>query len=137
MKVIDNKLEKFGDDIKREIKLGDKFYIASAVFSMYGFNELKNELNLIDGFDFIFTNPTFIKEEKEHKTERLFEINKLPLTLKLNVKVKNNSSGKSLLQLMPTGIPVMGYAIDDAKKSIKKFGDFRGENTIIKIKVLK
>ena len=45
MKVIDNKLEKFGDDIKREIKLGDKFYIASAVFSMYGFNELKNELN--------------------------------------------------------------------------------------------
>lgn len=101
MKVIDNKLEKFGDDIKREIKLGDKFYIASAVFSMYGFNELKNELNLIDGFDFIFTNPTFIKEEKEHKTERLFEINnykreKSLLGSEFEIKLKNKLNGKAV-----------------------------------------
>ena len=101
MKVIDNKLEKFGDDIKREIKLGDKFYIASAVFSMYGFNELKNELNLIDGFDFIFTNPTFIKEEKENKTERLFEINnykreKSLLGSEFEIKLKNKLNGKAV-----------------------------------------
>ena len=67
MKVLDNKLEKFGDDIKKEIKQGDKFYVASAVFSMYGFNELKDELKHIEGLDFIFTNTTFIKEEKANK----------------------------------------------------------------------
>jgi len=101
MKVIDNKLEKFGDDMKKEIKLGDKFYIASAVFSMYGFNELKNELNLIDGFEFIFTNPTFIKEEKKHKTERLFEINnykreKSLLGSEFEIKLKNKLNGKAV-----------------------------------------
>ena len=42
--------------LKKEIKVGDKLYITSAVFSMYGFDELREELKLIDGFDFIFTN---------------------------------------------------------------------------------
>jgi len=101
MKVIDNKLEKFGDDIKKEIKLGDRFYIASAVFSMYGFNELKNELNLIDSFDLIFTNPTFIKEEKENRTERLFEISnykreKSLLGSEFEIILKNKLNGKAI-----------------------------------------
>lgn len=41
MKVLDNKIDKFGNDLKNEIKNGDRCYIASAVFSMYGFEELK------------------------------------------------------------------------------------------------
>lgn len=42
MKVLDNRLTKFGDDLKDEIKAGDKCNIASAVFSMYSYQELKN-----------------------------------------------------------------------------------------------
>ena len=34
MKIIDNKFEKFGDDLKNEIQKGDKCLVASAVFSM-------------------------------------------------------------------------------------------------------
>lgn len=45
MKVLDNKVNKFGDDIKEELKVGDKCNIASAVFSMYSYQELKNKLN--------------------------------------------------------------------------------------------
>ena len=50
MKNIDNKLEKLGEDIKNEVKIGDKMYIASAVFSMYGYEELKDRLKIIDEF---------------------------------------------------------------------------------------
>ena len=66
MKVWDNKINKFGNDLKSEIKNGDSCYIASAVFSMYGFEELKKELRNIKELNFIFTNPTFIKEKKEY-----------------------------------------------------------------------
>ena len=101
MEVLDNKIKKFGDDIKKEIKLGDKLYIASAVFSMYGFNALKNELKYVDGFDFIFTNPTFIKKEKENKKERQFEIGnytreKNLLGSEFEIKLKNKLNGKAI-----------------------------------------
>ena len=33
MKILDNKTTKFGDDLKEELKVRDKCYIASAVFS--------------------------------------------------------------------------------------------------------
>ena len=74
MRILDNKAEKLGEDIKKELKIGDKCYVASAVFSMYGYNELKNQLKNIDELKFIFTNPTFIKEQKEIKQERQFDI---------------------------------------------------------------
>lgn len=101
MEILDNKFKKFGDDIKKEIKLGDKVYIASAVFSMYGFNALKNELKYVDGFDFIFTNPTFIKKEKENKKERQFEIGnysreKNLLGSEFEIKLKNKLNGKAI-----------------------------------------
>ena len=41
---------------------------------MYSYEELKKQLSEIDELDFIFTNPTFIKKEKEQKQERQFEI---------------------------------------------------------------
>ena len=44
MKVLDNKLNKFGDDLKEKIKIGDKCNIASAVFSMYGYQELNKQV---------------------------------------------------------------------------------------------
>ena len=50
MKVLDNRINKFGDDLKEELKVGDKCNIASAVFSMYSYQELKNQLNSIDEF---------------------------------------------------------------------------------------
>ena len=35
MEILDNKLNKFGDDLKEEIKFGDKCNIASAVFYVW------------------------------------------------------------------------------------------------------
>ena len=59
---IDNKNKLLGDDLKSEIKGGEKVRIAASCFSMYAFNELKEELSKIKELDFIFTSPTFTKE---------------------------------------------------------------------------
>lgn len=101
MKVIDNKLIKFGDDLKEELKVGDKCNIASAVFSMYSYQELKKHLSTIDEFNFIFTNPTFIKDKKKEKQERLFEINnykreKSLVGSEFEIKLKNKLNGKAI-----------------------------------------
>ena len=101
MKVLDNKINKFGDDLKEEIHQGDKCNIASAVFSMYGYQELKKQLSSIDEFNFIFTNPTFIKEKKEQKQERLFELNnykreKSLVGSEFEIKLKNKLNGKAI-----------------------------------------
>lgn len=101
MKVIDNRLEKFGDDLKSTIKEKDKCNIASAVFSMYSYQELKKQLDMIEEFNFIFTNPTFIKEKKEEKQERLFEINnykreKSLVGSEFEIKLKNKLNGKAI-----------------------------------------
>ncbi len=101
MKVIDNRIDKFGDDLKAELKESDKCYIASAVFSMYSYEELKKELSHIEELDFIFTNPTFIKKEKEEKQERLFEIDnykreKSVAGSEFEIKLKNKLNGKAI-----------------------------------------
>ncbi len=101
MEVLDNKLNKFGDDLKNEIKQGDKLYIASAVFSMYGYEELKKQLENIDELEFIFTNPTFIKEKKETKEERKFEIDALQrqksiVGSEFEIKLKNKLNGRAI-----------------------------------------
>ena len=101
MKVIDNRIEKFGEDLKQEIKINDKCYIASAVFSMYSYEELKKQLSEIDELDFIFTNPTFIKKEKEQRQERQFEIDnykreKSIVGSEFEIKLKNKLNGKAI-----------------------------------------
>ena len=101
MKVLDNRITKFGDDLKEEIKAGDKCNIASAVFSMYSYQELKKQLSSIKEFNFIFTNPTFIKEKKEQKQERLFELNnykreKSLVGSEFEIKLKNKLNGKAV-----------------------------------------
>ena len=69
MKLINNITETLRDDLSIEIKKGSKLAIAAACFSIYAFQELKEELQGIDQLRFIFTEPTFISEyaEKERK----------------------------------------------------------------------
>ena len=50
MKVIDNKFEKLGDDLKQTIKSNSKLQICASIFSMYGFESLKKELSKIESY---------------------------------------------------------------------------------------
>ncbi|RLA73257.1 MAG: ATP-dependent helicase, partial [Epsilonproteobacteria bacterium] len=74
IKTFDNKINIVGDDLKLSIKKNSKLSIASSIFSIYGFESLKKELNSIDELKFIFTDPTFIKTDEKTKDTKYFEI---------------------------------------------------------------
>ena len=101
MKLIDNHIEKLGDDLKLEIKEGSKLRICASIFSMYGFESLKKELSKINEFKFIFSDPTFIEVSKNTKEQKLFEINTKSREKSISgsvfeVKLKNELNGKSI-----------------------------------------
>ena len=73
MKLIDNVNETLKDNLSIDIKQGSKLSIAAACFSIYAFQELKDELKGIDELRFIFTSPTFTTE-KTKKEKREFYI---------------------------------------------------------------
>lgn len=64
-KVIDNKKIKVVDELKSELKQGSKLSVISAYFTIYAYAELKKELSKIDNMRFIFTEPTFVKKDRE------------------------------------------------------------------------
>ena len=70
MKVIDNINTHLKDELVENIQKGSKMAIAASCFSMYAYMELKNQLDNIEELRFIFTSPTFIKENaKKEKRE--------------------------------------------------------------------
>jgi hypothetical protein len=95
----DNRIEKAGDGLKKDIKRGSKINIASAIFSMYGFDILKRELSKIDELRFIFTDPAFIEISKEKKEQKIFEVisNKVKKAISgsdFEINLKNELKGK-------------------------------------------
>ena len=66
-KLIDNKqYGRVGDVLKRSIKENSKISITSSYFTLYAFDELKEELSKIDILRFIYTEPTFVKKKKKN-----------------------------------------------------------------------
>jgi superfamily II DNA or RNA helicase len=52
-----------GEDLKKSLKPGSKLKIAASCFSIYAYAALKRELDKIEKFEFIFTEPTFTANE--------------------------------------------------------------------------
>jgi hypothetical protein len=91
MKVLDNKLNKIGDEIKDNISKGSKVSIIASYFSIYAFKELKKELSKVDELRFIFTEPSFLMENytknmtftlENFQGEKLLSGNKYELKLR-------------------------------------------------------
>ena len=72
----DNRTSILKDDLVRVIKEGDAVSVAASVFSMYAFNELREQLESLEEFRFIYTEPTFAKERAK-KEQREFYIPRL------------------------------------------------------------
>ena len=71
-KLIDNKQHGLvGDHLKKYIKEESKLSIASAYFTLYAFEELKEELDKLEEFRFLFTQPTFIKNKNKIIQEKI------------------------------------------------------------------
>ena len=64
------------DDLAKTIKNGSRVSVAAACFSIYAYQELRNQLESCEELRFIFTSPTFITE-KTPKEKREFYIPRL------------------------------------------------------------
>lgn len=100
MELINNVSKTLKDDLSVEIKNGSKLSIAAACFSIYAFQELKNELINIDELRFIFTSPTFVTE-KAKKEKREFYIPRLNRERSLygtefEIKLRNELTQKAI-----------------------------------------
>jgi len=101
IKSFNNKTEKVGDDFKTCITKGSKLEVAAGIFSIYGFESLKTELNKIDELRFIFTDPTFVETDKANREKREFQINsnfrqKSISGSEFEINLKNELKGKSI-----------------------------------------
>lgn len=76
IKILDNKKNgKVGDELKQHIRSGSKLSVVSAYFTIYVYKELYRELNKIDKMRFIFTEPNFVKKQKELTREYYIDRN--------------------------------------------------------------
>jgi len=99
IKNFNNKTEKAGDALKQDLRNGSKVHVAAAIFSIYGFETLKRELNQVDSLKFIFTDPTFVETDKKNREQKLFEINasnrmKSISGTEFEINLKNQLKGK-------------------------------------------
>lgn len=100
MKFFDNITSIVRDDMTETITAGSRISIAAACFSMYAFNELKEQLENVEEFRFIFTSPTFVAE-KEAKSKREFYIPKHSREQSLygtefEIKLRNEMTQKAI-----------------------------------------
>lgn len=100
MKIIDNVNQRVKDDLKADVHNGSKLSIAAACFSIYAYQELKQQLEGIDELRFIFTSPTFVTE-KASKAQREFYIPRISRERSLygtefEVKLRNELTQKAI-----------------------------------------
>jgi len=98
--MLDNVNKTVKDDLTATITKGDKLSIAAACFSIYAYQVLKKQLDVIDEMRFIFTSPAFLKE-KTAKTKREFYIPRLSRERSLygtefEVKLRNELTQKAI-----------------------------------------
>lgn len=101
LKNFNNKTEKVGDALKKDLIPGSKVSVAAAIFSIYGFDSLRAELNDIEALRFIFTDPTFVEMDKANREQRLFEItaNKRKKSIsgsEFEINLKNELTGRAI-----------------------------------------
>lgn len=100
MEFIDNVNKTLKDDMALTLRSGSKVAIAASCFSIYAFQELKEQLSDISELRFIFTSPSFITE-KADKQKREFYIPRLNRERDLygsefEIKLRNELSLKAV-----------------------------------------
>ena len=100
MEFIDNVNKTLKDDMALILRSGSKVAIAASCFSIYAFQELKEQLSDISELRFIFTSPSFVTE-KADKQKREFYIPRLNRERDLygsefEIKLRNELSLKAV-----------------------------------------
>ena len=160
MEIIDNIHKTLKEDLVVELREGSKLSIAASCFSIYAFQELKEQLKDIEELRFVFTSPTFTTE-KASKQKREFYIPRLNRERNLygsefEVKLRNELTQravakecaewikkKACFKSNRTGENMMGFANVDDKSYMPlngfttvELGCERGDNAYTMINKL-
>ena len=100
MKILNNITDKLVDDLKKTIRPNSKIATAAACFSVYAYEELKQELEKVEEFRFLFSSPTFLQQKPERE-QREFYIPRLTREKALHgndfeIKLRNDFRQKAI-----------------------------------------
>ena len=105
MQMFDNINMFVKDDLKQEIRAGSKVSIAAACFSIYAYQELKEQLSDIAELRFIFTSPTFTTERAPKKNGNFSFPDRCVNQLSAALILKSNSVTNLPRRLSPKNVP--------------------------------
>ena len=94
-KILDNKTNFVYQELENSIKKGSKISVISAYFSMYAYNSLKKPLDKIDNMRFIFTRPSFLKDNTKESRQYYIENNSI-FGNDYEIKLKNEMTQGSI-----------------------------------------
>lgn len=96
----DNQNKILKDGLVEHIGRGNRISVAAALFSIYGYRELKEQLSGCESFRFIYTEPTFLrakteKQQREYYIPRMGRESSIGGT-DLEIKLKNELRQKAV-----------------------------------------
>ena len=94
-KLLDNKNNFVYTELEESIKKGSKLSVISALFSMYAYDALKKNLDKIDNMRFIYTKPSFIKDDQKESREYYIDNNSI-FGNDYEIKLKNEMTQGSI-----------------------------------------
>ena len=94
-KILDNKTNFVYTELVDNIKKGSKLSVISAYFSMYAYNSLKKKFNQIDNMRFIFTKPSFLKDDTKESRQYYIDNNSI-FGNDYEIKLKNEMTQGSI-----------------------------------------
>ena len=92
---MDNKTNFVYEELEDSIKRGSKLSVVSALFSMYAYDSLKKHLDRIENMRFIYTKPSFIKDDKKESREYYIDNNNI-FGNEYEIKLKNEMTQESI-----------------------------------------
>ena len=94
-KSLDNKINFVYTELQESIKKGSKVSVISALFSMYAYDALRKDLDKIDNMRFIYTKPSFIRNDKKESREYYIDNNSI-FGNDYEIKLKNEMTQESI-----------------------------------------
>ena len=94
-KSLDNKTNFVYTELQESIKKGSKVSVISALFSMYAYDALRKDLDKIDNMRFIYTKPSFIRNDKKESREYYIDNNSI-FGNDYEIKLKNEMTQESI-----------------------------------------
>ena len=94
-KILDNKFTFVYQELIENIRKGSKLSVISALFSMYAYDKLKKDLNKIDSLRFIYTKPSFLKDNTKESRQYYIDNNSI-FGNDYEIKLKNELTQGSI-----------------------------------------